>query len=157
VAFVDGAQHLSLATRGTAGWSIEVVDGSTVVGRLALAYGANGMAHLAYHVSTGGGTLKYAARNGSDWIFSIVALPGDLYNAPDIAIGSDGLPRISFYDGTANALKVATLATPWSFSTVESGTRTVTHSSIAQGPDGRWHVAYCAGDPSLWIHYAVSN
>ena len=128
-------------------WITQTVD-KTVVGcgddctRVNVALNSEGAPRLAYF-DLNGLTVKYAARTGlSTWATEVVATYG---RAPDIAIGSNGVPHIAFIYGTLYGPDGVRYAVrrdgAWSAESVDSGPYTA--PSVAVDVNNNPHLAYC--------------
>ncbi len=108
--YYDDTNHnLKFAIWNGAGWSIEVVPGTTGMGKFSsLAVSPiDNSRHLAYYDLTNS-ELKYSYWNGGWSLPAVVdANPGDKGYYASIALNGLGEPAISYYDNSLGALKLA--------------------------------------------------
>jgi predicted regulator of Ras-like GTPase activity (Roadblock/LC7/MglB family) len=139
------------ACTGTA--TITNVDpGNNVGGNLSIAIGADGLPIISYWHNTARALKVAKCANPACTGAAIVTTVDDPVNevgfSSSIAIGTDGLPVISYLDTTAGALKVARCANPActgaaTITTVEDPTNTVgANSDIVIGTDGLPVISY---------------
>ncbi len=92
----DRDQQLELASLGTGGWSVEVVDDQGDAGRYAsLAYDADGEPHIAYYVAeeSESGTVRHAWKDASGWQIENV---GVLQNVRMGQVGARKITSLAF-------------------------------------------------------------
>lgn len=135
---------------------ITIVDAANSVGAgTSIAIGADGLPVISYFDATLA-ALKVAkcgnaACSGVATITTVDDPSDDVGRASSIAVGADGLPVISYFNATADALKVAKCSNADC-----TGTATITtvhdlsnlsliHSAIAIGADGLPAIAYIGG------------
>jgi len=104
ISYYSGVDRsLRYAYRSAAGWQVETVEMGLgyYAGRTSLALDAAGRPAIAYTVSdsssTSNRTVKYAYKNGSDWVTQLVST--DDAHGQSLAIDSDGMPAMSFVAG----------------------------------------------------------
>ena len=137
----------------TAGTTLTTVDGAGFTGSFSsIAIGADGLPVVSYFDSTSG-ALKVAhcgtvtCRPRSDNTLTTVDSAGEVGAYNSIAIGTDGLPLVSYFDGTNDDLKVAhcgnvTCTAGNTLTTVDSDGFVGQGTSIAIGSDGLPVVSY---------------
>jgi hypothetical protein len=143
------AKCVNAACTGSA--TITIVDSVGFVGLYtSIAIGSDGLPAVSYYDGTNG-SLKVAkcanaACTGSATI-TTVDIGGDVGQYTSIAIGTDGLPVVSYYDFSNGRLKVAKCVNAActgsaTITTVDSGGNTGISPSIAIGTDGLPVVSY---------------
>jgi hypothetical protein len=135
------------------------------VWRPSIAYGAwpslcidsAGTSHIAYQNSTDR-SLKYAVWNGTDWTTETVDPAADMYAAPGIGIGSDGVPQIAYCSGSVGNLKLAVRLGPgnWDIETVDSSGQVWRNLSLAVGSANDPQISYYRSDAQA-LCYAVTR
>lgn len=133
---------------------IDVLPSNHVIGDLAMTFGQDGFPAIAYMNWTTGDLLVARCRNvecsGNATIRLVDSGLGQVFGpGPDIVIGADDLPLLSYYDGNSNALKVAKCVDiecllPASTRVMDNGPNGDSghHSAIAIRPDGKPVIAY---------------
>lgn len=144
-----------------AGNTITTIDSAGEVGlHTAAAVGSDGLPFIAYRDVTNG-NLKIVhcgnvACNAGNDVRAVDSL-GEMGWFPSVAIGTDGLPFISYHDNTNNDLKVLhcgdlTCETGNDIRTVDSAGDVGLHTSVAIGADSLPIVAYYdAGNNDLKV------
>ncbi|HVL86992.1 MAG TPA: Ig-like domain repeat protein [Candidatus Thermoplasmatota archaeon] len=134
--------NLTVAVRGTAGWTLSTLDCCDLTGALAVA--PDGTAHVAYRK----GDLRHAVGNASGgWATAPVdatsgnaSLAVDSHGRPHLVYRTpDGILRLARHNGTA-----------WTLLTVERDTSASLRAAIAIDAQNRPHVAFrevVSGDP----------
>jgi hypothetical protein len=135
----------------TAADAISAVDASDIVGEFSsLTIGADDLPLVAYFDFTNGdlkvahcGNVICTAGN----TVTVVDAPGTVGRCTALAIGADGLPIISYYDGTNRDLKVAhcgdlACASGNTLTTVDAADTVGEYSSVAIGLDGLPVISY---------------
>ncbi len=153
----------SEAEAQTYNWSTVTVDSAGSVGEYtSLVLGANGDAMISYHDGTPNLDLKFAicdlsatgCDQAGDWTRVTVETVGDMGRHTSIAVGSNGDPVISYYDGTNYDLKFATCdlsATgcdqtgDWGTVTVDSTGTVGEYASITVDMNGDPMISYRKG------------
>ncbi len=83
------------------------------------------------------GALSSSALNLA-WNLTTVDAPGDTGRFPSLAFDADGYPAISYYDTTAQDLRLARFnGTAWITATVDAAGNAGQNSSLAFNPAGR--------------------
>jgi hypothetical protein len=140
-------------------WSTTTIDSIGDVGEYpSIAIGADGYPAISY-TDNDNDALKFAkcttgnCANGSDWTTTTVDETGGSGGETSIAIGTDGLPVISYYDITNNRLKMAKCAdsacsASSTLITINDGSvaNFGTNSSLTIGTDGWPVISYYSGD-----------
>ncbi|RLC65785.1 MAG: hypothetical protein DRI48_06205 [Chloroflexi bacterium] len=127
-----------------ADWQSETVDAQTTSSpsRLSLTIDDGDQLHLAYWDMTNE-LLKYAQRDGAGWHVQTVDIEG---RSPWIALDSAGRPHISYCRIPGSYCEELRYArwdgTQWLTSTLESGSRTGFHTSLALDSADRPRISY---------------
>ena len=133
---------LALLAVGTASalvWNITTVDSDRYMITPSLALDGAGDARIAYWH---GGSLTYAAWNGTAWTKETVASAGSIDSDLSLALDAAGNPRIAYIDGDTNDLKYAArTGYVWSIQTVDSSSIAGTPSLALDGA-GNPRIAY---------------
>lgn len=128
---------LSYATRGSAGWSEEVVSETTtpVLGTVDLLLDASDRPHIVYGNSDAH-TLNYIARVGSVWEPEVIDT-GVWVSTSSAQFGMDGYVRVAYVDESTSVLKLATRSTVgWSVETAPYLLEVSGTPSLAIAADG---------------------
>jgi len=108
--------HLKYATWDGSTWNIEIVDDiglyySGFVHRASsIKLDINDIPHISFYDSKNG-TLKYAIKNGSNWIVEIIDDEGDVGYGNSLVLQDGEIPHIAYRDNTNGDLKYATRPT----------------------------------------------
>ena len=146
---VKVAKCVNAACTGSA--TITTVDSGAPVGQYtSIAIGTDGLPAVSYY-DTANGSLKVAkcvdaACTGSATITTVDSL-GEVGYFTSIAIGTDGLPVLSYYDNSSGIVKVAKCVNAActgsaTITTVDSSGFLAQYTSIAIGTDGLPVVSY---------------
>jgi hypothetical protein len=144
-------EELRLASSSTIPpkWIKQTVDSAGNVGQYSsIAIGSNSCSlHISYY-DRSNGDLKYATRAGicafgCPWSIATVDNAGDVGHYSSIALDSNNVPHISYYDQTNHDLKYATkIGTGWSKQKVDSAGAVGQYSSIALDSNNVPHISY---------------
>jgi hypothetical protein len=135
-------------------WDIEFVDRPRQFDSMSDHSAAiDGVGHL--HAVYGKDNLYHAWHDGTTWHFEIVDEAPQVGEYASLALGAEGCPRISYYDGPEGNLKFASKdASGWHIETVDTLGDVGRYTSTAVGPDEAPHITYCEGhmayDGYLW-------
>ena len=131
---------------GNAPWVFSTIESSStlVIRESAIALGTNGSVHISYRFGT---QLKYATKNGATWATSVVdgGPPLNKFTGSysSIAVGPNGLPRISYYNLTDKTLMYAeSRGTTWALDTADFGGDIGWYTSLAIDAKGFPHISY---------------
>lgn len=128
--------------------SSETVDHAALVETVSLALDRLRNPHISY-IDESTGTLRYATRIGTSWIFDLVQGPGRAQGYTSIAVGATGLAHISYYDAANRDLVYARwTGTAWISTVVDSVGDVGRWNAIALDPNGVPQIAY--HDRSGW-------
>ena len=143
-------RDLKYATKSGGNWTIQVVESGGDIGRFTdIAYDTR--PHISY--MTGSGLLKYAKWGVTRWTIQDVAQTGSI-NAQSLALNSDGLPHISYFDGELRFASWNGVA--WTTTDIDNIPGIGTVSALAFDGQDRPHIAYF--DPlNNWIRHAEFN
>ncbi|MEI6913586.1 MAG: hypothetical protein WCL39_00470 [Armatimonadota bacterium] len=151
ILFVDAATNkVRLATRISAGsWSVEDVDGGIVNPSQPYYYPSlaclGSVPHVAYFTRSGSTvSLMYANKPGLSWVKEpAVALADSYTQYASLAIASDGVPSIAYFDSTAQTLGFARKAgAVWLHETADNGSMTGFRPSLVLDSSGGPMIAY---------------
>jgi hypothetical protein len=142
---VDGIEYMAYydAANGdlkfSAGTSIEVVDSEGDVGQWPDFHVVDGKIHIVYQ-DGGNQQLKYAVGTPGDWSVSVI--DDKPYTGADTALFFNGEnPRVAYFEGRANDMKLAKLsASVWSSAVVAAEGAVGFHNEVVQ-IDGKTYVA----------------
>jgi len=143
IVFADqGANAVKGAVPGTGkkGWSIEIVEAGVSGDGLSAAIDKDGHVHAAYY--TGSGAVDTATNASGSWIASKAedaAPPADgSHETTGVAVDDAGTQYLSWYDGTAKAVMLAssTDGTSWKQANTPQ-TNGGTQPSVGVTPDGK--------------------
>ncbi len=128
------------------GWQIETVAAGGWFWDNSLALDSSGRAHIAYYEAMEG-DLRYAVRDGTEWLEETVEEVGDVGKYCSLALDSGGHPHISYclYDGnqyTCTELRYAFHdGTDWHVEVVDDA-GVGSYSSLALDAAGQPHISY---------------
>lgn len=160
----DGS--LRLASWNGTGWSIEVIDSTTVTSRYPdLAFDALSQPRISYY---GSGTLLYAEKSDGRWTRSVIDGTEGAGLFSRIRLDSNGAPHIAYYASRNTSLMYATGGTTgWTRSLVDSGGDVGIDLSLTVDSADRPHIAYyqrtsgtlryAIGTVRGWIRETVDN
>jgi len=115
-------------------WHVRTVDSEGDVGwDTSIAVDAGGRPHISYH-DYSSATLKYAARDGADWITETADTDFDLGHYSSLALDSGGRPHVSYYDAWNGTLKYAARNGGWITQTVDDAFDVGYGTSLAIDP-----------------------
>jgi hypothetical protein len=147
------SETLSVATRGLSGWELESVGRGGFEASMAL--DDNGTPHIG-HAVINDDDLRYATKSDSGWTNTIVRNLGPGAAGPSLALGPDGLPRMTFEihlgdpGGIDDQMMYARYdGSQWTISVVDPRLSTESRTSLAVGDDGIAHVAYSLQNGNL--------
>ena len=93
-------EGLILATLNGVNWRTEVVDPDPIAGHSsALSFDSEGRPHIAYSLDATG--IRYATRDGDDWIASEVFLNDDADEHLGATVDTDDIPHVLFHVGAS--------------------------------------------------------
>ncbi|MDD5145368.1 MAG: hypothetical protein PHF44_00745 [Candidatus Pacebacteria bacterium] len=131
-----------------------VASGGNVGAGTSIAIGKDGYPMISYFDDTNDDLLFARCTGGnctqaSDWTTTTVATAGTIGSSNSIAVGNDGYPVISYYDGGSADLLFAKCTTQnctssdsWTTTTVQTAGSVGWNSSIAIGNDGYPVISY---------------
>ena len=145
-----------------------IIDSNGNVGEYAsIAIDSNGFKHISYYDATIYGTpsaiydLKYATDTSGSWVVTTVDTAGNVGQYTSIAIDSNDVVHISYFDDTNNDLKYATCssgcttASNWDLVSVDTtSTNAGEYTSIAIDSNDGVHISY---SDNLNLRYATCS
>ena len=148
IASLKYGEALYYATNQSGDWAVTPIARQDVVGqRHVLALDADDNPTLLYYQPSTA-QLRWAVRNGGEWITSLVA--GDV--VPDLemtlAIGPDGVAQIAYIDDDDDKLIVGSLgAGGWALQTLSTANRNL---ALVVGQDNRLHLIVIQSDRLIY-------
>jgi hypothetical protein len=144
-----GEFHHAIRSNGT--WIDEIIDDGGYCGAWSSpAFDGAGRLHVAYFAGYTYYDLRYAVHDETGWRRELVDSEGACGYGADLALDPHGIPEIVY--GTADApheIRIARLrAGVWAREVLAAEDWTGEHMAMAQGKDGRLHIAYRAGNRS---------
>ncbi|HEX6839650.1 MAG TPA: hypothetical protein VF334_23895 [Polyangia bacterium] len=118
LAWIDQTKWtLEYAVRGDGGWQIETVGCAGEAASVSLALDAVDQPHVAFAARTGtsgagrptplSAPVQEAVRAGGSWSVETVSDAAQSAMSPSLAIGADGVARVSWYDVAAGSIRYA--------------------------------------------------
>ncbi|MDD3887878.1 MAG: hypothetical protein PHN19_03830 [Patescibacteria group bacterium] len=150
VAYIDGANvDLKYATNESGLWVVTTVEDVGSVGAgVSIKVDSNNKPHISYIDDTNN-YLKYATNSSGSWVTTDVDNSGTVSsgifdaNVTSIALSSNNIVSISYYDNSNDDLKYATNASGgWVLTTVDSTGNVGAFDSLDIDSNGYAHISY---------------
>jgi len=157
ISYYDATNYiLKYATDASGDWVRATIDNAGEAGQFSsIAVDSDNHVHISYY--TVGyqvyaiGTLKYATNASGDWVTSTIDGTGGMQSYTSIGVGlytsiaidSENIVHISYYDGINQDLRYFTIAPGyWGVATIDGAGDVGKFSSIAVDPNNIVHISY---------------